>query len=126
MILFTRMLRRRHTAYYIVAETHKSGKIHLHGLFSHNLPTETSPNSKRYLHIPFWNWGFSSVSEIRDQTGTAHYVTKYVTKEAIEGRSVWVSQGLKLPTTLYNTPDLLTPIISEWYSPNVNITLRGN
>lgn len=126
MILFTRMLRRRKVSYYIVAETHKSGRIHLHGLFSDNLPTETSPASKRYLTIPTWNHGFSSVSQIRDQVGTAHYVTKYVTKEAIPGRSVWVSNGLKRPKVLYNSPDLLTPIISEWYNDNVTVTLRGN
>jgi len=124
--LFTRRLRRRNVSYYIVAETHKSGYIHLHGLFSDNVPFEYSPVSKKYFSIPLWDWGFSSIEHIRDQTATAHYVTKYVTKEAIKGRSVWVSQRLKKPIVLYNTPDLLTPLISEWYSPNVNVTLRGH
>lgn len=125
MILFTRMLRRRGTRYYIVAEKHKSGKIHLHGLFSDNLTTAKSPNSRRYLHIPLWTYGYSSVGQIRDYVGTAYYVTKYVTKECLDGKSVWVSQGLITPTVQYNVPDLLTPVISEWYSDNVNITLRG-
>jgi len=130
MILFTRMLRRRGVAYYIVAERHtgggiNNGKIHLHGLFSENLPTDFSPASKKYLHIPLWQHGFSSVDRIRDQVGTAHYVTKYISKEALPGRSVWVSQGLLKPEVRYNSPDLLTPLISEWYGTNVNIILRG-
>jgi hypothetical protein len=131
MIHFTRMLRRRHVAYYIVAEKHTGGgknhgKIHLHGLFSENLEIVPSPASKKYFKIPLWLHGFSSVEKIRDQTATAHYVTKYVTKEALSGKSVWVSQGLARPEVLYNVPDVLTPIISEWYGSNVNITLRGN
>lgn len=125
MILFTRMLRRRGVRYYIVAEKHKSGNIHLHGLFSDNLTTAQSPNSRKYLNIPIWSYGFSSVDHIRDYVGTAYYVTKYVTKECLDGKSVWVSQGLITPQVQYNVPDLLTPIISEWYSDNVNITLRG-
>lgn len=125
MILFTRMLRRRGIRYYIVSERHKSGMIHLHALFSDNLPTEHSRASRRYLTIPLWSWGFSSVSFIRDQVATAHYVTKYVSKEAMPGRSVWVSQGLIRPQVLYNSPDLLTPIVSEWYGENVNITIRS-
>lgn len=130
MILFTRMLRRRRIAYYIVAEKHTGGginhgKVHLHGLFSDNLTTAPSPASKKYLHIPLWIHGYSSISLIRDQVGTAHYVTKYVTKEALDGKSVWVSQGLARPEVLYNVPDLLTPKISEWYGDNVNVILRG-
>jgi len=122
---FTKKLRRRGIKYYIVAETHKSGYIHLHGLFSHNVIIERSPNSRKYFTIPLWSHGFSSIEPIRDQTATAHYVTKYVTKEAIKGRSVWVAQGLNKPEVLYNTPDLLSPIISTWYSSNVTVTLRG-
>lgn len=124
MILFTRMLRRRGTRYYIVAEKHKSGIIHLHGLFSQNLPTAQSPASRLYLNIPIWHYGYSSVSKIRDRIGTSNYVTKYVTKEAIDGRSVWVSQGLLKPQVLYNVPDLLTPISSQWSNENVIKTTR--
>jgi len=125
MILFTRMLRRRGTRYYIVAETHASGIIHLHGLFSTNLPTAPSPASRKYMTIPIWEYGFSSVSQIRDRVATAYYVTKYVTKESIDGRSVWVSQGLLRPQVLYNTPDLLTPIVSQWENDNIIKTIRS-
>lgn len=130
MILFTRMLRRRDIRYYMVAERHTGGglnhgKIHLHGLFSENLETKQSPHSRKYRNIPLWHHGFSSVEKIRDQTATANYVTKYVTKEALEGKSVWVSQGLQKPEVLYNVPDLLTPILSTWDTENVKITIRS-
>jgi len=131
MILFTRMLRRRGIRYYIVAERHtgsglNNGYIHLHALFSDNLVTERSRKHSKYLSTPLWTHGYSSVSRIRDYVGTAHYVTKYVTKEALDGKSVWVSQGLIRPQVLYNTPDLLTPIVSEWENDNIKITLRGS
>lgn len=125
MTLYTRMLRRRGVRYYIVAEKHKSGVIHFHALYSHNIPTAQSPASKRFLTIPLWHFGYSSISRIRDKVGTAYYVTKYVTKEALTGRSVWTSQGLMQPRVLYNTPDLLTPIVSEWENDNIIKVIRN-
>lgn len=127
---FTRMLRRRGVRYYIVAEKHTGGginhgKIHLHGLFSENLETIRSRKHSKYLSTPLWQHGFSSIGRIRDQTATANYVTKYVTKEAIEGKSVWVSQGLMTPQVLYNVPDLLTPIVSEWENENIKKIIRS-
>lgn len=92
--------------YILIPEHHKSGAIHLHGLFNDSLILTDSGTRKAkgytkplkietlkrkgvpldecqiVYNIPQWKYGFSTAYEIYgDVNGVSAYVTKYITKD---------------------------------------------
>lgn len=110
---------RRHSpqlTYILVAEKHKSGRIHFHMIvnnFNGELVEAISPktgkplkkNGKKIYNLGGWNYGFSTLSNISNQEATARYLQKYLTKDFIEAfnkKRFWTSRGLDKPTKEYN------------------------
>lgn len=106
--------------YIFVAELHKSGRIHFHGLtagFSPPLTEARSPKTNRLIkkkglqiyNAETWKNGFSTVSKIQDREKTANYISKYITKELMAIPSgyhqprYFVSCGLNQPDIEYKT-----------------------
>lgn len=100
--------------YIFVAELHKSGRIHFHGItfgFNPPLSEARSPKTNRLIkknglqiyNAPTWKNGFSTVSKIQDKNKTANYISKYITKDLMAIPSgyhqprYFVSRGLKKP-----------------------------
>lgn len=83
--------------YMFVAEKHKDGAIHLHGVL--NLDKKfLYLNENGYLSIKNLDkLGFNSLSEIRNKEATASYMTKYVTKDIVKNshnQRYFCSKGL--------------------------------
>jgi len=95
--------------YIVVAEYHKSGAIHFHGVFSGYLGSLTDSkrrsNGKAIYNIDGWHFGFSTATKIEDIQKTSNYIKKYITKEMIvvgNKRRYWSSKNLKKPIKTYN------------------------
>lgn len=110
---------RRHSpelTYILVAEKHKSGRIHFHMItnkFNGNLKIARNPktnrkltkNGKQIYNLEGWKYGFSTLSNIENKEATARYLQKYLTKDFIEAfnkKRFWTSRGLNKPTKEYN------------------------
>lgn len=88
--------------YVMVPEYHKSGRIHLHMLYSGDLKLKDSgkrtKTGKTIYNCKSWRYGFSTVIPCDDEKAKlAYYVSKYITKDVqrIFGKSYYSSQGLK-------------------------------
>lgn len=108
--------------YLIVPELHKNGAVHFHGVMTtpHGLcsplmiPKKIDgkrhmvPNTPGYMDWPYYSsrFGFFSCSWIRNYTGCAVYVSKYLTKDLAawfekSDQIVMHSKGLKRPDLVY-------------------------
>lgn len=104
-----------------VIEKHKDGAYHLHGVI--NIPENfLYENKNGHLSCKqFDDLGFQSFEEIeKDKEGTAHYITKYISKECIRfpGKSLYIcSRGLKLAEseTFYNFSDLSILLDNDFF-----------
>lgn len=67
----------RSIRYLMLPELHKSGAIHWHGLLHH------SGDVTYRMVRDTWSAGFSFPSAVRNPEATAHYVTKYATKDML-------------------------------------------
>lgn len=113
--------------YILVAERHKSGAIHFHGVFQgfkgRLAPRADFDPEKPAYNVSGWSYGEITLALPIKQTEddklrVANYVAKYVSKELVRfagGKRFWVSQDLKRPTKTYNDPELQNPT-SEIYS----------
>ncbi|AXF52225.1 MAG: hypothetical protein [Inoviridae sp.] len=93
---------RNNLKYVMVPEYHKSGRIHLHMLYSGNLKLKDSgkrtKTGKTIYNCKSWRYGYSTVIPCDDEKAKlAYYVSKYVTKDVqrIFGKYYYSSQGLK-------------------------------
>lgn len=110
---------RRHSpllTYILVAEKHKSGRIHFHMIvnnYNGNLEIAVNPkngrkiikNGKQIYNLSGWKYGHSTLSYIINKEATARYLQKYLTKDFIEAfnkKRFWTSRGLNKPTKEYN------------------------
>ena len=104
--------------YLIIAEYHKDGAIHMHGLISgnirlidsgHKTKSKDSEESKTIYNMPQWTLGYSTAIELTgDIMRTARYITKYITKDTqkIFGKLYYAggkSLVRKPPVDLYDT-----------------------
>lgn len=96
-------------AYIIVAEYHKSGAIHFHGVFANYLGSLTDShrrkNAKAIYNLEKWKYGFSTATKIENKEKTSNYIKKYITKEMIiigNKKRYWASKNLKKPIKTYN------------------------
>lgn len=101
-------VRRRGLAYVLVAERHKDGAIHFHGLFNDALPVVDSGHhdtgGHRIYNLPRWGYGFSTAIELYgDYDKAVGYVCKYIGKgdEKIGGRWYFSGGDLRRPEVEY-------------------------
>ena len=95
--------------YVLVPELHKSGRIHIHGLFKEcpNLKLVDSgkyKNGSKIYNIANYRYGFTTISKIKNQEAVSVYMSKYMTKELIDKgckKTYWCSQHLERPKTSY-------------------------
>ena len=106
--------------YIMIPELHKDGAIHFHGVTGrlNALIVDSGVKHKgsEVYNCLEWEYGFTTLTKIRDKEQTASYVTKYVTKEMQNSivekgkKKYWCSRGLRKPdvtfTDLNLTPDL--------------------
>lgn len=103
----------KHMRYIIVQEFMKeSGLVHFHGLFScinWDLSIATNPNKhfepiiingSQIYNLEDYDFGFSTVSIIKDTSKVSHYISKYITKDLItlhNKKVFWHSRNLSIP-----------------------------
>lgn len=101
--------------YIIIAELHKSGRIHFHGLFSNvnwQLIEAINPHTNRKIinngsqiyNIKDFDYGFTTVSKIKDINAVSYYITKYITKDLLDIKNkkhYWASRNLVKPKLQY-------------------------
>ena len=119
-------------SYILVAERHKSGAIHFHGLLKCKKPLKMVDSGTKLYHgfnkpvsnekaeklglsggrtvynLTNWRFGWSTAIKLTgDRMNTAFYVTKYITKDCkkIFGRFFWHSRDLKKPQIIYKNVD---------------------
>lgn len=117
--------------YMIVPELHKDGSVHFHGVITppqglcsplkipYRLPNgeiKMINNTKGYMYWPYYSkrFGFFSCSWIRNYTGCAIYVSKYMTKDLAGwfekgSQIVMHSKGLNKPELVYCEPGGMIP-----------------
>ena len=126
------MVQRYGLRYILIAERHKSGRIHFHGLFISDKPlnmiysgTKLYKGYKKPIsdekaeimglcegrevyNLKTWSFGFTTCIKLTgDRMNTAFYVTKYITKDCkkIFGKFFWHSRDLKKPLILIRDLD---------------------
>lgn len=95
--------------YVLVPELHKSGRVHIHGLFKNcpNLKLIDSGKTKngcKIYNIVNYKYGFTTISKIKNQEAVSVYMSKYMTKELIDKgckKTYWCSKDLIRPTMNY-------------------------
>lgn len=95
--------------YLIVAEKHKSGRIHFHALFKNYngslTDSKKQKNGRKLWNIDNYRWGFSTAVKIDNIAKVSNYVQKYITKDMLKlgnKKRYWCSRNLKRPTKIYN------------------------
>lgn len=85
-----------------IAEKHKKGGYHFHGLLSKDFNKFMYLNTNGYFSLYIFDYlGFNSISFIKDKNKLSSYITKYITKD-FENREIgshcyFASQGLNKP-----------------------------
>ena len=117
--------------YLVVPELHKDGSVHFHGVITapvglctplqipkrdNNGVVHMVPNTPGYMDWPPYSgrFGFFSCSWIRNYTGCALYVSKYMTKDLAQwfernDQIVMHSKGLNKPELVYCEPGYQIP-----------------
>lgn len=104
-------------SYLMVAEFHKSGRLHFHGIFS-NVPkwklslARNKKNNRKIIvngtqiyNLDNYKLGFTTVSEVKYQDRVSSYISKYITKELMHLRfkkAFWYSRNLEKPKIDYH------------------------
>lgn len=106
--------------YLIVAEFHKSGRLHFHGIFSNvpkwKLAKATNPkngknlviNGTQIYNLTNYKLGYTTVSKVKYQDRVSSYISKYITKELMHLRfkkAFWYSRNLEKPLNDYHYYD---------------------
>ena len=108
--------------YVLIPEQHKSGAWHFHGLMSGIPESHLEYNKNGYLDYPKLRdkFGFCSLSPIRDHEAVALYITKYITKDALQSdiprgyRFILASHGLKKAKKLRQVYGLSFNILKKY------------
>ncbi|MDD3253873.1 MAG: hypothetical protein PHV18_15120 [Lachnospiraceae bacterium] len=97
--------RNRMLKYLIVPEKHKSGRYHLHGVFSGiDLSLWKMTFSEHFTKggLPIFNvgcfpYGFTTATQVQNTTRCAHYISKYITKDMFDSiknrKRYWVTHN---------------------------------
>ncbi len=98
------------TKYLIVPEKHKSGRYHLHGVFSNmdmSLWKMTFSGHLTKGGLPIYNikgfpYGFTTATQVQSSTRVSHYIAKYITKDMFDGiknkKRYWSTKNLSCGT----------------------------
>ena len=94
-------VRRKGLKYVLVAEHHKDGAIHFHGLCNDVLPRSDSGHKDKagrtVYSLPDWPLGFSTAVQVDgDYRRVCNYVSKYITKGAVKVGGRWYYSGGEL------------------------------
>ena len=119
-------------SYLMIAERHKKGGIHFHGLCRSSVPLRLEDSGTKLYkghkkpvsnaraeklgltdgrtvyNLKSWKFGFTTCIELTgDRLNTAFYVTKYITKDCkkIFGKFFWHSRDLKKPKVIIEDVD---------------------
>lgn len=126
------MVDRYGLSYLMIAERHKKGGIHFHGLCRSSVPLRLEDSGTKLYkghkkpvsnaraeklgltdgrtvyNLKSWKFGFTTCIELTgDRLNTAFYVTKYITKDCkkIFGKFFWHSRDLKKPKVIIEDVD---------------------
>lgn len=110
-------VRRNGLKYVLVAEHHKDGAIHFHGLLNDVLPLADSGKrdkaGRQVFNMPAWALGFSTAVRLDgDYAKVCSYITKYITKGAEKVGGRWYYHGGDL-----RKPDVLQAILRPEDAP---------
>jgi len=99
---FTNWLSKRGGKWVLVAEQHKDGAYHFHGLISGDM--KLVHHKDDIYNIANFEWGFTTATAIRDRARVASYIGKYLTKcfSVPKGKKrYWASRNLEEPKIEY-------------------------
>jgi len=99
---FTKWLGKRGGRWLIVAEQHKDGAYHFHGLVSADMDLILFKDN--IYNLGNYEWGFSTATPISDRARVATYIGKYITKSrgVPKGKKqYWASRNLQEPQIEY-------------------------
>lgn len=126
------MVKRYDFHYIMIAERHKNGGIHFHGLFyasdslrlvdsgtklyrGYNRPVSNDKafemglsDGRTVYNLASWSFGFSTaIKLVGNRINTAYYITKYITKDCkkIFGKFFWHSRNIDKPKMVYENVD---------------------
>lgn len=137
---YTDILYHRGHTWVIVAEQHKDGAYHFHGVISGDLSVvpainpitgkQLVKNNRKIFNVQNFKYGFTTATKISDPVRTATYLSKYLSKSMSvpKGRKrYWASRGLSLPIEerlqmtscefgeIFNTDGAFTKVMdTEW------------
>lgn len=141
------LVKRNNLKYVFVAERHKKGGIHFHGLIKGDNLGLVDSGTKLYkgikepktdfvairkgrnpadgrivYNLSNWKFGFTTcIKLIGDPMNTAFYITKYITKDCkkIFGKFFWHSRGLKKPEIRYENVDYYKVQAKEYFNKHI-------
>lgn len=140
--------------YIMVAEYHKKGGIHFHGLINFGKLTLIDSGTKSYegfkkpmksykakrkgfdpekdgktvYNVPNWRFGFTTcIKTYGDSCAVSRYISKYLTKDCskIFGKFFWHSRGLKKPDISVDTVDYDAIPAKEYFNCYKYVFSRG-
>lgn len=119
--------------YILVPERHKTGEIHLHGVFGECgmklVDSGVKHKNRTIYNMPEWRYGFSTISKIEHREKTANYlVDSYMTKDNMdvvpEGKKkYWSSNGLRKPVVSYSDEYLNYDLLPNWQNDKADIAI---
>lgn len=94
------------TKYLIVPERHKSGRYHLHGVFSNmdmslwkmKFSGHTTKGGLPIYNISGFPFGFTTATQVQSSVRVSHYIAKYITKDMFDSiknkKRYWSTRNL--------------------------------
>lgn len=128
---FFRFIRRNRNTdikYLVVPEKHKSGRYHLHGVFSNmdmslwkmQFSGHTTKGGLPIYNIGGFPYGFTTATQVQSSTRVSHYISKYITKDMFDGiknkKRYWSTRNLNsgTHTTLMLTKAELETLLNSF------------
>ena len=119
--------------YLLIPEQHKDGAYHMHGLLSGVSPDSLERNEYGYLDLPFYRlqFGYISLSKLKDKDKAVSYITKYISKgfaqtEIESGKHLYyVSKKLDTKLLLFESY-ILDTFPMDFENEYCGISWRGN
>ena len=92
--------------YVVVPEQHKDGAWHFHALVSNlNIKLKesglTDKKGNEVYNLPYYHYGFTTATEVKDTNKASNYILKYITKDLCSvtrgKKRYWASKNLDKP-----------------------------
>lgn len=125
--LFLKHNSKTNTKYLVVPEKHKSGRYHLHGVFSDidmslwkfKFSGHYTENGMPIFNIDGFPFGFTTATYVESTTRVAHYIAKYITKDMFDSiknkKRYWSTRniGSGIHTTLFLLKEELETLLNS-------------